>query len=556
MFVNNRLGIIMGIVFKLLPVFLAGVFFHAALGHFLHYKGMEELLDEIMTQAQSAMLLALPALFLFAILVLFRKYLFRLFGWKVEASLDAAVEPAFNALNAALSKDKAGFLNHSSDIVKELVSWWSTSNANRFMIGAILGLIAAFTATVTTLLLLRQLEIMQVQVEEQKSYNRATRITENVKLFYGQNHAPALRSAALSELFEMQVKGFDLRGANFEGVKAEALNFSSFDLLGANFKGARLAGSNFSQADLASSEFSSESILDSVNLSGASLFQSKLADVMFDEVQLFDANLGNADLTRAGFGHASMSGLEANTGPVGNRKCVTNGRASLRTEWDIASGGQSGVTPRATRFDYAALFHVRLSGARLDGASFKNANITGLHMHHAYAPGVNFSDSKLFGVYFTCANLDSAQFNRAGKHEGLGVSGNFANTSLENTSWQGATLYDVNFSHAQLTCADFTGATVVNPESDRASLVLSGADLRGAIGLDDTLLSHACGDSKTRLPDYVSTRLKACPQTRIVSKALCDAMPMKSWASLAHVHSEEAITSRNEYCENNNLKCP
>nr|VFK66241.1 MAG: Uncharacterized protein YjbI, contains pentapeptide repeats [Candidatus Kentron sp. UNK]VFK71852.1 MAG: Uncharacterized protein YjbI, contains pentapeptide repeats [Candidatus Kentron sp. UNK] len=545
----------MKVFLKLFPVFLAGVFFHAALGHFLHFRGMEEMLDEIIRQAQTAMLLALPALFILAFLILFRGYLFKFFGWKVKATIDAAVEPGFNAINAAVAKDREGFLTHSSEMIQELVSWWSTSNANRFIVGAILGLITAFTATVTTLLLLRQLEIMRVQVDEQKTFNRATRITENVKLFYGENHSPALRSAALSELFELKVKNFDLRDAKFDQVTAEGLDFTSFDLSGASFQGARLAGTNFANANLALTAFNAKTTVDQANFYRANLFQSELSGVLFNEAKMFSVVLSNANLAGGGFGHASLSGITAANGPVHNYSCNVSGRASLRFGFGVSSGGQNGVKPIATSFDQVEFFHTRLSGATLNGASFKNADITGLHLHHANAPGANFSHAQIKGAYFTCATMDGASFNGASGYETLGISGTFAYSSLDNSSWKGAKLHDVNFSGANLACADFTGATVPDPKEDNPSIVLAGADLRGAIGLDYAVLTHACGDKKTKLPITIKTTLQPCPENRNVSKTLCKFMPMESWASIPHAGSQEAIKSRKEFCETHNLEC-
>jgi len=72
----------------------------------------------------------------------------------------------------------------------------------------------------------------------------------------------------------------------------------------------------------------------------------------------------------------------------------------------------------------------------------------------------------------------------------------------------GASLKGANLMGARLPCADLSDADLSGALF--GSTDFSGADLRGAIGVDQQMLSAACGDAATKLPDGLS--IKPCAQ--------------------------------------------
>lgn len=218
---------------------------------------------------------------------------------------------------------------------------------------------------------------------------------------------------------EITVKLFET--ADGERVDFSDMNFALIDVSGLDFKKAILTGADLYGTDLSRS-----------NLSGADLSYTRL-----DRASIIDTDLSGADLSEATL-------LRPTT--------FSNERFD-RTE--------------VARFDGAKLVRTRIF-ARLDGASFKGADLTEADFSPLESGANSISTiphNQLSGVDFTGAVL---------------VGANLQQGVLDFASFKDADLRGADLRAANLTGADFTGAN------------LEGADLTGA-NLDGALLSGAKG---------------------------------------------------------------
>lgn len=101
----------------------------------------------------------------------------------------------------------------------------------------------------------------------------------------------------------------DLRGANLEGARFEAM-----DLRGARFDGARLRGASFLQAELAGASFKgadlSKATLRGARLARANFAQAQLSGAHLEYARLEGAVLTDADLRNASLYKARFEGAD------------------------------------------------------------------------------------------------------------------------------------------------------------------------------------------------------------------------------------------------------
>jgi len=116
-------------------------------------------------------------------------------------------------------------------------------------------------------------------------------------------------------------------------------------------------------------------------------------------------------------------------------------------------------------------------------------------------------DANLSGANFDGANLAGAQLNNA-----ILAKGSFRYTNFSGAQLQGADMRGANFTNAWFNWAWLGGAKLDGANFTNAHMIgaqLQGADLSKAIGLTESQLRTACGDSLTRLPPGVTA--PRCP---------------------------------------------
>lgn len=205
-----------------------------------------------------------------------------------------------------------------------------------------------------------------------------------------------------------------------------------------------------------------------VDFSDRDLSYLDLANVDFKKALLAGADLYGCDLTRANLSGADLSDTRLDRSTIIGTDFTG---ANLEGATLLLPAGFSNMA--FEQKDAPNFTGVRMAGgriiARLDGASFRNADLTNV----SFGPRGDRSDtistvlqSKLTGVDFS-----------GGKLEGV----NFVNVEMPFSKFVGANLKSVNFTGADLSKANFSGADVTG--ADFTGATLDGAVFDGAIGL-------------------------------------------------------------------------
>jgi len=197
---------------------------------------------------------------------------------------------------------------------------------------------------------------------------------------------------------------------------------------GLNYAGRCLDGANLSERLILNTSFE-----------GASLRRANLAGAEFRECTFIGANLDKAILTRTVFENCDFS-----------RASLTNANLQLstfRSTTVLDYAEQPGrLRPANNRFD----------GAVLNGSSFKRARMVAMKLHNVTANRVDFS-----------------------------------NCDLRNTSFDGATINDVNFFGAQLLDADFSKCPEARASlPDYAKMMVKLVESISTARLEEVLAAH------------------------------------------------------------------
>ena len=196
------------------------------------------------------------------------------------------------------------------------------------------------------------------------------------------------------------------------------------------------------------------------NAYGAFLVKADLRRAKLQGAVLAWANLQEADLREADLRGADL------------------GAANLHTA-DLSDANLQGASLLVSRMKKAHLKRAKLQNTLLAGADLQEAVLAGADLRRADFTGVKIQ--KILGADLTGANLSSANLS-------------------------GAILRDVKLNGTQLQRANLHEADLTDAE-------LRGTDLREAKGLTQEQLDVACGDAKTKLPDYLGDyKMRPCPK--------------------------------------------
>ncbi|KAB2942044.1 MAG: pentapeptide repeat-containing protein [Hyphomicrobium sp.] len=172
--------------------------------------------------------------------------------------------------------------------------------------------------------------------------------------------------------------GRRLNGLDLSGLDLRRLKLQSARINGANFAGANLEGVVLDQAWALKSDFTK------ANLKGASLFSTQLMDAKMPGADFAGARIA-ADFSRADLKGANFAGADLS--------------ADMKNQ---SMGLMRGV----------------FRSSKLEGASFKDANLARVLMEYASLrdadlSGANLMGSELAGADLTGANVADANFNGA-----------------------------------------------------------------------------------------------------------------------------------------------
>lgn len=199
--------------------------------------------------------------------------------------------------------------------------------------------------------------------------------------------------------------------------------------------------------------------LSGVDLSGADLYHARLFEANLRFANLSGTNLAGADLSHAG--------LLCTTVEVSRNLAVPE----LMTPEPVPAQ-LAGTTLHGTRIEHSLMTGAVLSGVVSFDATIKDTCMTYANLHDA-----RFHDSRFEVVDLSGINGSGAWFNPHAK-DGREVKGtesrlrdvSFEGADLTAAEFRGATLERVSFVGADLSWADFEGATISDSELQRAFL--------------------------------------------------------------------------------------
>jgi len=237
-------------------------------------------------------------------------------------------------------------------------------------------------------------------------------------------------------------------------------------LRGGYFRGSSIPSAYFNHTDFSG-----------VDLAGSDLYAAHLHEANFRFANLNGASLSGADLTNAGLEGASLC-----SGP----------------NYSVAALERNGDVPAraaGAAFHDANLSNAYFNGAILDDAIIQNAAGEGADFSRASIVQTkfvnsNFSHAKFIGVIAKCAEF----VPDPGGHEGnrtLLVGAVFKDAVLPYSLFTRAALEDANFDGANLSYADFRGATI-----ERKALAM--AKLCRTVWIDGSILEPDCADSNRK----------------------------------------------------------
>lgn len=214
------------------------------------------------------------------------------------------------------------------------------------------------------------------------------------------------------------------------------------------FAGINLNEANLSGADLSRADFSAAN-LSVANLSGANLSQTNLSKAKLNVAKLSGANLTNANLREAILNVANLTLADLTGADLSQASLV---RAEL-TRADLSG---------------ADLSRANLSGADLKDAKLRNANLTSANLSRADLKWTVFTGATLAEANLHGSDLSSADCSGA----------DLSSTELRQSNLSRTNLRGVNLSGANLRWADLSGADLSG--ADLSGAKLSGATMTGA----------------------------------------------------------------------------
>lgn len=305
-------------------------------------------------------------------------------------------------------------------------------------------------------------------------------------------------------LWNLNLDGWDLTHQDLTGA-----NFDAAVVRGANLEGARIAGASFNDWNRTGDRISREQLystasyqtkqlerikMEGNDLTGWDFSGQDLSSANLRRVQLMDANLSGANLTNASLWDASLANADLSGANLANA-FLHNARlqgANL-TGASVAGAVLSGVTSHGlTKEQFYATASYQANDLRgIVLASNPDIWYFGIPASRTDLTGWDFSNQDLTGAALTGATL--ANTNLTGAHvRGANLSattaGGLTREQLYSTaSYQARNLAGTRLASNDMRGWDFRSQNLVDAsfeQSQVAGALLSGADTRGAIGLN------------------------------------------------------------------------
>jgi len=236
-----------------------------------------------------------------------------------------------------------------------------------------------------------------------------------------------------AKLNGMNLRGLDLRNANFH-----LANLAESDLSGANLRNARLINTNLTDSNL------QKAVLDNASLTNAILHRANLTDA-----NLIETDLTYSVLTYADFQGANLHGADLRNTRLANANLS---RANL-TLANLEGTDLTTVALESTELRQAKLSRSNLSTNDLRFANFSHADLRGTNLSQSNLSNVNWSQTD-----FRSSNLSSANLSRSV----------FVEVNLKSANLNAANLYKTFFIRS-----DMSGAQVDTSDLESSILCYS-----------------------------------------------------------------------------------
>ncbi|MFO0984069.1 MAG: DUF2169 domain-containing protein [Planctomycetota bacterium] len=223
----------------------------------------------------------------------------------------------------------------------------------------------------------------------------------------------------------------------------DQLDLTEMDLAGLDLSGLSMAGTILTRAQLKGANLSG------ANLSASSLSAVDLTDANLKGATLKDADLAEARLERADFSQAVLQGADLSKANLcGARLIEAAAQAALFTSADLSRADLTG----------ANLTEANAADARLHGTNLSRATLEGCCLQGCWGRGVIADQANVKRLKAAGARLPQARFRQA---------------HGEQSVWDSAQLYRVDFTEARLHRAEFSAAYLEGARFQNANVRMS-----------------------------------------------------------------------------------
>lgn len=461
----------------------------------------------------------------------------RLFGVEIKGIEDIANEVSDSIKDLSFKDLKQATMANTATKIKEIAALY-VSIQGRILITksliAVAGTIAIFYSAAILVAqvkemrkqstqfgkqleeLKKQNKQLEHQIKAQSETSRTSRITELVQLLYDNNNNIAIKSMALKELSGLDSEYLVLENAQLSEYKIPKLNLSQRPMRGIDFRKAELIQANLSKSEIMSAQLNNlkteHSNFYKANLSLSDMSNSILSMSFWFASKMRGVNLDSSQMGHNSFSFSDLSSSISSPKNEDLMGCHIKGYSQLSTSFSIISGGKTReFIDHITRVTNSTSFHDRFNFSTINDTDFSNTEFTGSRFKGAHGKRTIFTGSSLQGVHFQKSNLPRAKFDAINY-----IDAYFSESTLTGTDWSKSNIHFVDFSGADLRCANFTDTKTQknSTKPGKYHIILSGANLKGAKGLTPNLLDKSCGDAKTKLPANLSDyNLANCPDT-------------------------------------------
>jgi uncharacterized protein YjbI with pentapeptide repeats len=227
----------------------------------------------------------------------------------------------------------------------------------------------------------------------------------NAKLVLAEPAVADINDLGENEAWDQMGRGIDLKGRDLRFA-----DFAGSDLRKADVRGADLFGANLAFADLRHAKAADVPVTEYDACDRALQVSVEAVDQTFCRTRLSNAKLQNADLRDADFRKTSMEQVDLSYARL---ESAALNEADLRGS-NLGGAQLQGSNLFGTRLDDAKLNHARLDGANLSCASVRNADLGAADLSMALLrktrlDRAKLNDANLEGAYLAEARLSHAE---------------------------------------------------------------------------------------------------------------------------------------------------